>query len=71
MCGCAHVTVYLWQSKDNLKELVLSFRYAGPEAQTQVIRCGSKSLYPLNHLAGPFSLNLISETYNKYILGFI
>lgn len=43
-----HAIVLVWQSEDNVLELVPSFHYVGPEGRTQVIRLGSKYLYLLN-----------------------
>lgn len=40
--------VYVWKSEN---KLILSFHRLGPRDQTQVIRLGSKYLYPLGHLA--------------------
>lgn len=44
----------LWQSEDNLQELVLSFHYVGPRGGAQVLRPGDKCSYPLSHLLIPF-----------------
>lgn len=44
---------HVWRSHDkNLQKLVLSFHHVWPRDRTQVIRCDSKSLYPLDHLTG-------------------
>lgn len=41
----------VWRSEGN-QELILSY-YMGSGAETQVLRLGSRHLYPLGHLAGP------------------
>lgn len=41
----------VWRSQEN-QELILSY-YMGSGAKTQVLRLGSRHLYPLGHLAGP------------------
>lgn len=37
-------------SEDNLQDLILSFHQVGPRHRAQVVRFGSKYLYPLSHL---------------------
>ena len=45
VCVCVGVCtmVHMWRSKDNLKELVLSFYHGGTGNQTQVISLGGKA----------------------------
>lgn len=45
----------MWQSEDNLGELVITF-HMGPKDQTLVLRLGGRDLYPLSHLP-PLLLN--------------
>lgn len=44
------------QPKDNFQESVLCFHHVGPGSGIQVMVLGSKSGYPLNHLASPHGL---------------
>lgn len=43
--------VYLWGSKNNLRELVLAFSHVDSAHWTQIIRLGSKCLHQLSQLA--------------------
>jgi hypothetical protein len=48
-----HAILRVWQSGDDLQESVLSFCHVCSEGfWTQVVRVGSKQLYPLSHLTG-------------------
>jgi hypothetical protein len=49
--------VCMGRSEGYLQKPALSFHHVNPWDWTQVVRVGSKHLYPLNHLArsqGPF-----------------
>jgi hypothetical protein len=46
---CTLAMALLWDSEDNLWELILSFHYVGPGNHTQVIRYGSKHPILLTH----------------------
>lgn len=46
MCECAHASLYIWRSEDNLSRLVLSFHCGDSRNQNQVTRFGH---YPQNH----------------------
>lgn len=52
---CMHVgesiTVHVWQSEDNFRELVLSY-HVSPGDWSQIVRLNGECLYPLSHLAG-------------------
>lgn len=48
-----HQILYLCQSEDNLRELILSFNYVGSRNQTWDFGLGSKNLYPQSHLTDP------------------
>lgn len=52
MWGCAHATVYLWRSEDNLWESVLSFYHMGPRYGIQVGRLGSSKYLYLPRIGG-------------------
>lgn len=53
VCVCVFVLVCMWRrSEYNLQELVLSFHRVSPQVGIQVIRIGSKHLYPFNNLQG-------------------
>lgn len=41
-CTRKHATMYMWRMEGNLQELVLSFPYVSPRAQTQVVSLGGK-----------------------------
>lgn len=43
----------IWRSEDSSRELLLSFRYVGPEDRSQVTK-----LYPLSHLGCPLPWSL-------------
>lgn len=45
----------LWRSEGNVQESVLFFHHMGPRYQTQVVRFGGKTLYPLSHFSSPQS----------------
>lgn len=60
MCTCVHAHTHactrtcaytcaslLWRSEGNLQEVALSPYHVGPGNLTQVVRLGSKQLYPL------------------------
>lgn len=49
--GCVGITVHMWRSENNLRELVLSYDM-GPGDKTQVIKLGNRCLYLLHHLDG-------------------
>lgn len=61
LCVCSHAIVYMYRSHDKLCELVLSVCHVGSRDPTQVVRCGAKFLYSLNHLTGPVWLLLIID----------
>lgn len=67
MHTCMHVTVCVWRSEDNLQELVLSFHCVGSGDQTQVVRPGSKRVYPQSWLASPWQ-NFSVVKYSKHLL---
>lgn len=46
MCECAHASLYIWRSEDNLSRLVLSFHCGDARDQSQVARLGH---CPPNH----------------------
>lgn len=46
-------TVYMWRSEHKFGEQVLSFLHVDSRYQTQVIRLGSKPIYPLRHFTCP------------------
>lgn len=50
----ANTTVYAWMSEDNLQKLFLSFHYVGSGDWAQVIKVGSKCLYPISLAPDPF-----------------
>lgn len=54
---CAHMC----KSEDNFPELFLCFHHVGSGVQTQVVRLGSKCLYPLGHLSGLTYVILIRD----------
>lgn len=45
------ITVHMWRSENNLRELVLSYDM-GLGDKTQVIKLGNRCLYLLHHLDG-------------------
>lgn len=47
------------EARGQLAESFLSFYYVGLRDQTQVIKLGSRSLYPLSHLADLKNLEFI------------
>lgn len=63
----AHDTAPVWRLEDNSQELVLSFHCMGSGDRTQVIRLGSKRLYPLSQFTGPRQ-NFSVVKYSKYLL---
>lgn len=51
------VCVWLvWRSKDNLREADLSFHHMVPGDSTLIFQLGNKCLWPLSHLASPWTL---------------
>lgn len=54
---CAHVRIYLWRSKANLWNLILSFYHIGPRDLTpQFVKLDRKIFHSLSHLTGPWIL---------------
>lgn len=49
--GLLHSKIHRWQREDNLQKSVCAFYHVSSADQTQVIRLGSKWLYPLSHLS--------------------
>lgn len=52
------VYAFMYKSEDNFLEAVLFSYYEGSEDWTQVIRLGSKFLYPVSHLSRPFLFSI-------------
>lgn len=50
---CTHSMAHTWKSEEALQTSVSSCHCVGPEDETQIVRPGSKCLYPLRRLAGP------------------
>lgn len=46
--------MYIQRSKDNLQGSVLSLHHVASEDQIKITGLGSKCLYQLNHLIGPY-----------------
>ena len=51
VCAACIPTAHMWQSEDNLRESVLSFRQTEPGDGTHLERLGGKHPYLLRHLA--------------------
>lgn len=49
-CGHAHTTAHMWKSEDRFRKPVASC-YVGPRDRIQDVRCNSKHLDPVSHLA--------------------
>ena len=56
---CATATV--WESEDNLENLVLHFHYVGPRDESQGFRLGGKHLCPLSNLASPHHFKMSNK----------
>lgn len=61
VCVCLCAMTCTWRSQNNLREFFFSFHYVVSKDQTQVIRTGSKCLYPLSNL------NSLSASFKDYI----
>lgn len=70
VCVCVHVTAYLWRAEDHFQESILSFHYVGPRDWTQVVRLGSKYLYPII-LLPVHSLNLTPKLLSYYCFSLV
>lgn len=57
--GVMHVTVFVWKSVENLRELALPFYYVGPRSRTKLSGFGGKPLYLLRHLSSLYFYSFI------------
>lgn len=57
---------YSTHIEDNLWELAPSFRQTGPKDSTQVVRFGSRDLYPLSHLTSPSFAYYLSQKFDNH-----
>ena len=55
ICVCAHATIHMWESEDNLQESILSFHTVGPGTKLR----SSGLAAAVNHLVGILS-NLVN-----------
>lgn len=63
--GMGDLWICAQKSYENSQDSFLSFYHAGPSVWTQGVKLGSKCLYPLQLLTGPF---LFKEN-KKLVLG--